>query len=105
MRHSKTCTGRGGPLLEFSTKSAALNYIFEAGKENTTAYKCSVCDQYHLSPKSRSTPNTKCLSCGKDLYADKTTAERRAFIIGKDKGMPLSTYPCPQGNGWHLTKG
>ena len=106
---SKTCFGKmtGKPLTEFPNGMEARQ---AATHENTVGgntfafvpYECDTCGKWHLSPSSRQTPSVPCRYCGKDLYATREVAQRRADISRKERGIQLSVYSC--GDGWHLTK-
>ncbi len=41
----------------------------------------------------------------KDLYDTQEDAEQQADLIMTHQMLRLKVYPCPSGNGWHLTKG
>ena len=103
MGKSSTCTGNNGPLSEFDSEADALYCIEEMRINNLVPYKCQKCKKWHLSPKNRQTPSTKCNSCHKDLYSTKAIALRRAEIIREEKGVRLSVYKCSYMEGWHLT--
>jgi hypothetical protein len=45
-----------------------------------------------------------CGSCQKRIYENQTKAYRFALICSRRAGHGLRVYPCPQGNGFHLTK-
>ena len=45
-----------------------------------------------------------CSHCGKNIYNDKLEAQGVANYREQEDGIPLNVYPCPFGNGWHLTK-
>jgi hypothetical protein len=40
----------------------------------------------------------------KDIYETKQSALDAAVYIENNRGTYLNVYPCPNGNGWHLTK-
>lgn len=46
----------------------------------------------------------RCEACGKHAYTTQTSAYRWALIRSRHAGRPLRVYPCPVGNGFHLTK-
>ena len=54
--------------------------------------------------------NEKCPYChgcdgkAKDVYKTEFDAQQRARHIRLTRGTSLRVYPCPSGNGWHLTK-
>lgn len=74
-------------------------------------YHCGSCGEWHLSPQDRHTPSSTCLACtdregvSKQLYSTQGIARKRADIILAEKGIVLQIYPCPNSDGWHLTKG
>ena len=113
---SDSCSSKrtGEPLTEYNTEYEAqegADYANSTYGNNLAPYKCRDCGMWHLSPKDRQTPSSKCNSCTdsngqyKDLYATEQAAERRATILYEEKGISLSVYECPYDRGWHLTKG
>ncbi len=68
------------------------------------AYECARCAHWHLCPEDRHTPSWPCERCGKAAYESEKGAERRAAIRWTEGGVTLSVYPCPVGDGYHLTK-
>lgn len=44
----------------------------------------------------------KCPVSGKTIFDHKRDA--KAFINVRKDGPPLRAYPCPDCNGWHVTK-
>ncbi len=112
---SKTCIGKksGKPLTEYSSESEAKEaaaYASATYKRHLTPYLCETCNKWHLSPINRQTPSKKCPHCmgsdgrSKDAYGSEKNAQLRAKIIRKESSVLLRAYPCPYGNGWHLTK-
>lgn len=111
---SPSCLGKqtGKPLSAYSSEpeaSDAANYIKDRYGNDMTPYRCSKCRLWHLSPKSRQTPSECCAYCrdsrgnGKDLYYTEASAQRRADILHKERGIHLRIYECPHMTGWHLT--
>ncbi len=41
----------------------------------------------------------------KDLYDSEEAAQKEASIFAAQKKIQLKVYVCPNGCGWHLTKG
>ncbi len=113
---SNSCFSKrtGKPLTEYDSIHEAqkgANYANSTYGNNLIPYKCKNCGLWHLSPKDRQTPSSKCHNCTdgngryKDLYHTKEIAERRRTILYKEKGIRLNVYKCPYHNsGWHLTK-
>ncbi len=106
---SKTCVGKatGRPLTEFRSgpearQAAEYENAIGGGDVAFVPYECGTCGKWHLSPAGRQTPSAPCVYCGKDLYATRDAAQRRADISRRERGVKLSVYPC--GDGWHLTK-
>ena len=112
---STTCFNRKGkPLTEYYTESDAqegADYANKLHRNNLTPYRCDKCGLWHLSPQNRQTPSRKCNICKdrngkpKELYFFEQDAKQRAKILYKEQGVSLSVYECPNGDGWHLTKG
>ncbi len=103
----------GKPLTEYHSEYEALEaaeYSNINYGNDLVPYKCSKCNQWHLTPKSRRTPSRKCEYCtdsvgrGKELYETEKAAELRAEILREEQGVWLRVYECPCDNGWHLTK-
>lgn len=101
------------PLTVYSSEYQAqegADYINNTYNKNLSPYKCSNCDNFHLSPVDRQTPSSKCRNCTsstgsyKDLYRTKEGAQRRASILYKERNLSLNIYPCRYNSGWHLTK-
>ena len=112
---SSTCFGKqtGQPLTEYDSEVEAedsANYARMMFEKDMEPYQCDVCDKWHLSPKDRKTPSSKCLHCvggngkAKALYRNKPEAVQRAKIIAQEQGKKLFAYPCGYADGWHLTK-
>ena len=113
---SATCVGRvsGKPLTAYSSRSAAEDgaaYACAKFGNNMTPYQCARCGEWHLAPASRQTRGEPCDYCvGRDrepkiAYETHDDAERRAEILAQERGVWLKVYECPNGGGWHLTKG
>ena len=112
---SSTCKSSktGRPLTEYETEHEARQSAKYLNKQYNTkfiAYPCDKCGKWHLSPKNRHTPNSKCYLCAgsngsaKALYETENSAQKRAKIIQKEQGVKLNVYRCPYNDGWHLTK-
>lgn len=41
----------------------------------------------------------------KELYDSEVSAKKQMNTLSKEKRLPLRIYICPDGCGWHLTKG
>ena len=102
------------PLTTYLSEDEAQNgadFVNSEHGTNLVPYKCNRCNEWHLSPRNRSTKSTKCYDCTdrlghyKDLYATKDDAQKRADILYEERGVLLNLYQCPHNNGWHLTKG
>ncbi len=113
VQKSKSCFGANGePLTEYGSRSEAregADYAkFHFGNESLVPYICEICGCFHIGPKDRA-PSKTCPDCtgsegeNKDIYQTEPEAQRMVKIKMK-KGKYLSAYPCPVGNGWHLTK-
>lgn len=111
---SRTCKGKisGTYLNEYVSEEEAQSHA-DYLNNNSVPYKCKTCNMWHLSPKDRNIPGRASgVDCGckdsfgrkKELYITKSSAEQRAVMIGKEKGIALSVYKCKKGQGWHLTK-
>jgi len=112
---STTCVGSrtGKPLTEYQSENQArlgASHVRAEFGTDMSPYRCARCGLWHLSPKQRHTPSSKCGTCtdrngdSKDLYASKKAAEVRAKIIKKENNIALAVYRCPNDTGWHLTK-
>jgi len=112
---SSTCTSKktGKPLSVYTSEADAqesADYARSQYNSDMAPYKCRKCGQWHLSPKDRHTPSTKCRTCTgsdgkrKDLYSSETAAEKRAAILLKEQGVSLKVYKCLYSDGWHLAK-
>lgn len=110
-RKSKTCYGVNGPLTEYDSRSEALegaDYTKAEFGYDLVPYACELCGYFHIGPGDRA-PGRTCEHCtgaeggNKDIYP--TEGEARRMVEAKRKrGVSLKFYPCPVGNGWHLTK-
>jgi predicted Zn-ribbon and HTH transcriptional regulator len=114
MAKSEKCFKKDGePLSEYYSEDEAREgalYVEQNYELHLIPYQCDKCGYWHLSPKERQTPSTKCEFCTdsngekKELYESEETARTRAEIIEKEREIELTVYPCPHQNGWHLTK-
>ena len=115
-RKSATCKGKktAGPLTEYDSEREALEGADHANRKygrDLVPYQCDRCGLWHLSPKERQTPSSKCAYCTgtdgkpKDSYRSREEAQRRADILYREQGVALDVYGCEHGNGWHLTRG
>jgi len=113
---SETCIGKvsGKPLTEYSSEREAQQGADHARTRygrGLVPYPCETCGQWHLAPKNRQTPSTRCPTCtsadgrAKDAYRNQQEAQRRADILRKEQGVALRVYACEHGHGWHLTRG
>ncbi len=112
---STTCDGSNGePLTEYPSEATALEaarYASKHYRSDLVPYRCSRCDYWHLSRRSRNTPSDRCSFCTsssgepKDSYRSERDAVRRAQIIREERGLQLQVYACPHNQGWHLTRG
>ena len=114
-RKSDICIGKqtGRPLTEYDSLEEAregADYANVTYKRNLVPYECELCRKWHLSPKSRMTPSTKCPYCKgangqvKDAYRNQREAQCRADILGKEQGVSLKAYRCQYSDKWHLTR-
>jgi predicted RNA-binding Zn-ribbon protein involved in translation (DUF1610 family) len=113
---SETCLGRvsGEPLTVYWSRSEAEDGAWHVrskhGRE-MAAYQCDRCGGWHLAPADRQTTSRQSGCCHdrngrpKALYATESDARRRAEILAQERGTSLTVYRCPEGGGWHLTKG
>lgn len=111
---SSTCRGRtSGKALttyadEVSARAGADHALRRHGRA-MAPYKCERCGGWHLCPLERQTPSETCPTCRdgsgrpKQRYATWEAAERRADISCSERGVSLRVYPCPSGDGFHLT--
>jgi len=114
-RKSISCFSRmDEPLTEYDTEDEAqqgADYANSTYNNNLSPYQCGTCELWHLAPRDRQTPNSKCNTCVgrngqyKALYFKQESARRRASILHEEKGIHLTVYKCPYHDGWHLTKG
>lgn len=113
---SQTCFGKvsGKPLTVYRSRAEAdesARYVEGRYGRAMVSYQCETCGEWHLSPSERQTSSTQRGCCidrngrPKAAYASRKGAERRAAILLREQGVSLSVYPCPNGGGWHLTKG
>lgn len=109
---SQTCLSRHGePLAVYDSEYQAREAVRNIGGRKLLPYHCNACGLWHLSPKDRNTPSSNACACidgngkPKRLYDSRTAAERRASIIYRQSAVFLDIYRCPEGGGWHLTKG
>jgi len=97
---------RAKPIQEYDFKNEATQAAIHAERTygtKLTPYLCDKCGNWHLSPTNRVTPSVECKFCHKQLYPTRQCAKTRANCIQKDRGVSLSVYQCPCGDGWHLT--
>ncbi len=115
-RKSSKCVGKtaGGALTEYDSLECARDgarHVKLAYGNDVTPYRCDRCRLWHLAPAGRQTPSSTCHDCAgrdgqpKQAYASEEAAERRAEILRNERLVELTTYCCPHGAGWHLTKG
>jgi hypothetical protein len=73
---------------------------------------CRKCGKFHLYPESDehgTVPQLRCSKCkrsdgeGKACYISSRSALAAMQRLSGQKGIPTRAYPCPQGNGWHVT--
>ena len=92
---STTCVSRhtGRSVTEYHSEYQAklgASYVSAEFGIEMTPYKCTKCGHWHLSPKQRQTPSSKCNTCtdrnghNKELYVSKKAAGMRAEIIKKE---------------------
>lgn len=61
-------------------------------------------------PAAKDVSAATCAKCigsdghAKDAFGTEKEALQRVFFVQRETAQPLHTYPCPFGNGWHLTK-
>jgi len=94
-----------------SEAEIAAETVMRRGGRDLVPYRCSRCENWHLEPRARRTPCRPCPHCvssrgtSKQSYETREGARRRAEIREAEGGPLLSVYDCPDGYGWHLTKG
>lgn len=49
-----------------------------------------------------------CFDCGKEVQASKAAADQAIATYAhkghhRSRKLPTTAYPCPSGNGWHLS--
>ena len=110
---SGTCISRNGTPLSvynsFSEAQESADFQFSRNRIQLIPYSCPVCGKFHLKPEEFYCKKiiSRC-SCTdhnghrKDCYATRKDAEKMVSIRSKT-GITLYVYPCPQGNGFHLT--
>lgn len=97
---------RGTPLRAYhdlTSASDAARHVLGLHGRSMSPYRCDRCRHWHLCPTERHTPGSYCDACGKQAYKSEIGAERRAAILAREKRVDLRVYPCPCGDGWHLT--
>jgi len=115
-RKSMQCVGKGSGQYvteydSFEEAQAGAEHVEWTHGRQFLPYQCDRCGQWHLTPRDRQTPSTRCSYCRgsngrpKDAYDTERDAQRRADILHQEKGIRLRVYKCPHGHGWHLTKG
>ena len=104
---TKACINRRGtPRRAYVSEAAAEHGAHLAllkYNSHIVPYRCTRCSSWHLSPFDRHTPCCHCETCGKEAYESEASAERRAAILERERGVGLRVYDCPRGYGWHLT--
>lgn len=114
-RKSTLCLGKTSrmPVTEYDSQEEAQDgaeHAQMAYGNDLVPYHCNRCQLWHLAPKNRQTPSTTCHHCTgsdgrpKEAYPSEQIAQRRAEILGSERGVFLRAYPCEYGQGWHLTK-
>lgn len=102
-----TCKNRLGKARRaFPDRASAeegARYVFSTYGNRMVPYRCNSCGDWHLCPEDRHTPGHHCDACSKQAYATERAAERRAYILERERGVWLRVYECPHGEGWHLT--
>ena len=103
----KTCVSyRGTPRRAYPNRSSAeegARLVLSAYGNRMVSYHCDHCGSWHLCPADRHTPSHHCSACSKMAYDSEEAAERRAQILGQERGTWLRVYECRFGEGWHLT--
>lgn len=88
----------------------AKNWYLRAAP--TQARKCGECGKFHLYPESHElnlNPQKLCPMCrrgnggSKQAYPNSISAVAAMTGLTEDRGLGTRAYPCPQGNGWHVT--
>lgn len=78
----------------------------------TQVRKCGQCAKFHLYPESQElnlNPQKLCPMCrrsqggNKQAYPNSISAVTAMTGLTTDRGLGTRAYPCPQGNGWHVT--
>lgn len=80
---------------------AEARRLNQAKQLDLEAYRCPQCDYWHLRTARHYCSCTCSYGQPKRWYA----TEQQAQAIACDRGMAtyLTTYPCPEGDGYHLT--
>lgn len=110
---SNTCFSKSGePLSFFMTEAAAQGAADYERSEHGMIfypYQCDKCEHWHLTPQeSRVAFKDNACSCtdsfgkSKRLYATREDAEKARIISERARGIVLTVYECPEGDGWHL---
>lgn len=112
---SLTCFRKDGePKTVYSMPEAAqeaAKYVSQENDKSFSAYQCNTCNEWHICPSDKQTPNRPCSHCTggdgkpKSLYETYDGAKRRANIIYHERGIRLDVYECRYSSGFHLTKG
>lgn len=109
-RYSESCFDdyTGDRLREYDRRADAVRGPKLDPLESRTMepYRCGKCDHWHSRPAVDLGPiptDTMCLMCrgrdGQPKVAHPTPEAAMSVAVAG-----LSTYPCPHGRGWHLTK-
>ena len=78
----------------------------------TQARKCGQCGKFHLYPETPElniNPQELCPMCrrgnggSKLAYPNSVSAVAAMTRLTTDRGLGTRAYPCPHGNGWHVT--
>lgn len=77
-----------------------------------TTFHCKACSKYHLAPEATISKPTQflCSNCkskkggNKISYGSSLSAIEASNKLTVNNGTGTRVYPCPYGNGWHVTK-
>jgi len=85
-------------LTEKEAKAqASISLLMHRNRLNI--YRCTKCEGWHLCSGDRK----PCSLCKKMSYESEYSAKKQASVIFKNRGVTLTTYCCPHGQGIHLT--
>lgn len=115
-KYSECCDQVTGQLLEafddpwLARIEQTRNWFFKSVA--LTTFHCKVCGKYHLTPEVTNNTQTQylCSNCkskhgGKKVsYGSSQSAIEASRKLTIDKGKGSRVYPCPYGEGWHVTK-